>query len=258
VKIVTIGRATIGGGLANLWRAAGHEADELGHDGGDASDADVVLVAVPGAKISDALGRVTGLKGKIAIDATNIMPARQGDFPSYAHEVQSFTRAPVAESFNMNFGKLFGAVREQRVRPSNWYVADEGAREVTEQLIRDAGYDPVHVGDLSRARDFEEAVWLLMGSQPAGGVFTALPCPASSDQPPARGSDPLRARRAEGRGTPTVCSGDDPDPRPTPAWTRRTGATRTASKRGSTDESRDRPRTQPGARLRRVRRPRTG
>lgn len=177
MKIVKIGRGTIGGGLGRLWRAAGHDVDGLGRDGGDASHADVVLVAVPGAMISTALGSVTGLDGKIAIDATNILPARHGDFPSYAHEVQSFTHAPVAKSFNMNFGSLFGALTEQRVRPSNWYVADEGARQATEQLIRDAGYDPVRVGDLSRARAFEEAVWLLMGVQPVGGVFYRFAVP---------------------------------------------------------------------------------
>ncbi|MFS8201750.1 dinucleotide-binding protein [Streptomyces sp. CWNU-52B] len=177
MKIVTIGRGTIGGGLGDLWRAAGHDVTGLGRDGGDASDADVVLVAVPGDKISAALSTVTGLEGKIAIDATNILPARHGAFPSYAEEVQSFTRGPVAKSFNMNFGALFGAVREQRVRPSNWYVADDGATEVTERLIRDAGYDPVRVGDLSRARDFENAVWLLMGSRPVGGVFYRFAVP---------------------------------------------------------------------------------
>ena len=177
MKIVTIGRGTIGGGLANLWRDAGHQVDELGRDGGDASDADAVLVAVPGAMISPALSGVTGLEGKVAIDATNILPERHGDFPSYAEEVKSFTHAPVAKSFNMNFGALLGAVAEQRVRPSSWYVADEGAREVTEQLIRDAGYDPVRVGDLTRARDFENAVWLLVGIQPAGGVFYRFAAP---------------------------------------------------------------------------------
>ncbi len=171
MKIVTIGRGNIGGGLARLWRTAGHDVTELGRDGGDASDADIVLVAVPGASISDALAKVTGLKGKLAIDATNIFPERSGDFPSYADEVKSFTGAPVAKSFNMNFGSLFDKAREQRVRPSNWYVADEDACDVTEQLIRDAGYDPVRVGDLSRARDFENAVWLLMGVQPIGRVF---------------------------------------------------------------------------------------
>ncbi len=177
MNIVTIGRGTIGGGLARLWRTAGHDVTELGRDGGDASDADVVLVAVPGAEISAALGKITGLEGKIALDATNIFPSRHGDFPSYAHEVQSFTHAPVAKSFNMNFGGLFDAVREQRVRPSNWYVADDGAGPVTEQLIRDAGYDPVRVGDLSRARDLEDAVWLLMGIQPVGGVFYRFAVP---------------------------------------------------------------------------------
>lgn len=177
MKIVAIGKGMIGGGLAGLWRDAGHEVEELGRDGGDASDADAVLVAVPGAKISDALGKVTGLEGKIAIDATNIMPERHGGFPSYAEEVKSFTGAPVAKSFNMNFGALYGEVAKQRVRPSNWYVADEGARGVTERLIRDAGYDPVRIGDLSRARDFENAVWLLMGVQPVGGVFYRFAVP---------------------------------------------------------------------------------
>ncbi|WP_433781661.1 NADPH-dependent F420 reductase [Actinomycetospora sp. CA-101289] len=171
MKIVTIGRGRIGGGLARLWREAGHDVDELGRDGGDVSDADVVLVAVPGDQVSPALSKVTGLAGKVAIDATNVLPPRGGDAPSNAEEVKSFTGAPVAKSFNMNFAGLFDQVRAQRVRPSNWYVADDGAREVTEQLIRDAGYDPVHVGDLSRARDFEGAVWLLLGISPVGGVF---------------------------------------------------------------------------------------
>jgi 8-hydroxy-5-deazaflavin:NADPH oxidoreductase len=71
----------------------------------------------------------------------------------------------------MNFAGLFDQVRAQRVRPSNWYVADDDASAITEQLVRDAGYDPVRVGDLSRARDFEGAVWLLLGISPVGGVF---------------------------------------------------------------------------------------
>lgn len=178
MKIATVGRGTIGGGLAKLWRAAGHQVEELGRDGGDVSSADLVLVAVPGAMISPALSNVAGLEGKVAIDATNVLPERHGDFPSYAQEVKSFTHAPVAKSFNMNFGSLFDVVSQQRVRPSNCYVADEGAAVVTEQLIRDAGYDPVHIGDLSRARDLENAAArLLMGVQPVGGVFYRFAIP---------------------------------------------------------------------------------
>ena len=87
MKIVTIGRGNVGGGLAALWRKAGHEVTELGRDGGDASDADVVLVAVPGPAISAALGKVTGRAGNIAIDATNAYPSRDAAFPSLAEEV---------------------------------------------------------------------------------------------------------------------------------------------------------------------------
>ncbi len=177
MKITTIGRGTIGGALGRLWRAAGHDVDELGRDGGDVSDADVVLVAVPGQAISEALAKVTGLEGKLAIDATNILPKRHGDFPSYAEEVKSFTHGPVAKSFNMNFGALLEKAHEQRVRPSNWYVSDEEAQAVTEQLIQDAGYDPVRVGDLSRARDLENMVWLLMSVQPVGGVYYRFAVP---------------------------------------------------------------------------------
>jgi len=171
MKIVTIGRGNIGGGLARLWREAGHEVEEIGRDGGDASEADVVLVAVPGAQISAALATVTGLEGKIAIDATNALPSRHGDFPSYAEEVKSFTKGPVAKSFNMNFASLMDKVREQRVRPSNWYVSDEEAREITEQLNRDAGYEPVRLGDLSRARALEDAAWILLSVNPVGRTF---------------------------------------------------------------------------------------
>ena len=70
MKITVIGRGNVGGGLARRWRAAGHDVQELGRDGGDASDAEVVVVAVPGTEIGNALARVTGLHGKVTIDAT--------------------------------------------------------------------------------------------------------------------------------------------------------------------------------------------
>ena len=41
MKITVIGRGNVGGGLASLWREAGHEVQELGRDGGDASSAGV-------------------------------------------------------------------------------------------------------------------------------------------------------------------------------------------------------------------------
>jgi predicted dinucleotide-binding enzyme len=102
MNIVVIGRGNVGGGPAALWRQAGHQVTALSRDGADASAAGVVVVAVPGNAISGALGTVTGLAGKIAIDATNAFPSRNDAFPSLAEEVKSFTGGPVAKSFNLN------------------------------------------------------------------------------------------------------------------------------------------------------------
>src|SRR5918999_2443377 len=71
MKIVVAGRGNVGGGLARLWTGAGHEVTALGKDGGDGSNADVVVIAVPGHAIEEALSRVTGIHGKTTIDAPN-------------------------------------------------------------------------------------------------------------------------------------------------------------------------------------------
>ena len=77
MKITVVGRGNVGGGLAARWRNVGHEVTELGRDGGDASEADVVFLAVPGTEIADALGKVAGLEGKVTIDATNACTERR-------------------------------------------------------------------------------------------------------------------------------------------------------------------------------------
>ena len=107
MNITTIGRGNIGGGLARLWEQAGHDVKTLGSDGGDASDADVVLVAVPSGSISDALAKVTGLEGKTAIDAANAFAGRNEQYESLAHEVKAHTNGPVAKAFNANFAALY-------------------------------------------------------------------------------------------------------------------------------------------------------
>src|SRR6266568_3938940 len=143
MKITVIGRGNVGGGLADRWEKAGHTVTRVGHDGGDASDADAVLVAVPSSAIADALGKVNGLQGKVVIDATNASGGRDEEFESLAHEVKSIAGGPVAKSFNLNFANQYDKIDEQRVRPGNLYAAEDGARETTEQLIRDAGYEPI-------------------------------------------------------------------------------------------------------------------
>lgn len=156
MKIVTVGRGNIGGGLARLWRQAGHEVTELGREGGDASDADVILVAVPSGAITEALNGVSGIDGTVAIDATNAYRGRDEQFQSLAHEVKSVTGGPVAKAFNANYAALYDEVSKQRARPSNLYAADDEAREIAEQLSRDAGFEPVSLGGLDNARLLED------------------------------------------------------------------------------------------------------
>jgi 8-hydroxy-5-deazaflavin:NADPH oxidoreductase len=168
MKITVLGRGNVGGGLARLWREAGHEVQELGRDGGDASEADVLLVAVPGPEIASALGGVTGIEGKVTIDATNAVRGRNEEFESLAHEVKSIVGGPTAKSFNLNFANVYDEIGNQRVRPSNLYCAEDEARGVTEQLIRDAGYDPVYAGGLDRARMLEDHLELLFAVNQAG------------------------------------------------------------------------------------------
>ena len=54
----------------------------------------------------------------------------------------------------------------------NRSTADETAREVTEQLIRDAGYDPMYAGGLDKSRALEDFLGVLFAlSQTSGPVF---------------------------------------------------------------------------------------
>ena len=178
MRITTVGSGTVGGGLAARWRTAGHEVSELGPDGGDASDADAVLVAVPSGAIDDALSKVTGLQGKVVIDATNDFRGineygpfggRDESFPSLAHQVKARTNGPVAKSFNLNFSHIYDKIDEQDVRPGNLFAADDEARTLTEQLIRDAGFDPVYGGTLENARALEDFLAVAAANLSDGG-----------------------------------------------------------------------------------------
>jgi 8-hydroxy-5-deazaflavin:NADPH oxidoreductase len=144
MRIAVVGRGNVGGGLADLWERAGHHVTRIGRDGGDVSDVEVVLVAVPGGAIANALDKLQGIMGKTAIDATNrIGVDPPAGFRSNAELVKSKMNGPTAKSFNINFAALYGRLGEAQVTPSNLWCGDDEAREVVEQLNRDAGYEPV-------------------------------------------------------------------------------------------------------------------
>ena len=172
MKIAVMGRGNVGGGLGDLWEKAGHDVARIGKEGGDVSDADAVLVAVPGRAIADALDNVQGLGGKTVIDATNLIGAGPpSGFASNAEFIKSKTNGPTVKSFNLNFANQYGKLGEAKSRPSNIWSGDEDAREVVEQLNRDAGYDPVHMGGLDKAATQEQGINLFFAISQAAGPF---------------------------------------------------------------------------------------
>jgi predicted dinucleotide-binding enzyme len=169
MRVAVIGRGNVGGGLANLWERAGHEVKRIGREGGDVSEAEAVLVAVPGGTIAEALDRVQGIEGKSVIDATNLVGVEPPEgFSSNAEYVKSRTNGPTAKSFNINFAALYDRLGEASSTPSNLWCGDEEARQVVEQLNRDAGYEPIYAGPLENAGAQENFLKLIIGIAQGG------------------------------------------------------------------------------------------
>jgi hypothetical protein len=95
MTITTIGRGEIGGTLGRLWATAGHDVTHLGREGGDAADAEVVLLAPLGTVVVEALAGVSGLDGKVILDATNRL-ASQTPAPDGYDSIAKYVKRPPA------------------------------------------------------------------------------------------------------------------------------------------------------------------
>jgi predicted dinucleotide-binding enzyme len=185
MKIGIIGTGDIGGALARHWAAAGHElvissrhpeqlaglAKELGPKvkTGTPREAaafgEVVLVSVPYHATAQ-VGRDyrAELAGKVVLDTGNPYPSRDGEMAVRDRQrgtgVASKEYLPgtkLVRAFNaINAGPL---AREAFRKPEKIGIPLASdfpdALQVASRLVSDAGFDPVIVGDLSRARDFD-------------------------------------------------------------------------------------------------------
>lgn len=185
LKIGIIGTGEIGGTLARLWVGAGHEvlmssrhpdrlkglAASLGPRArvGTPRDAalfgDVVLVSVPYGALPQ-VGRdlKTELAGKIVLDTCNPYPSRDGEMAVEARKVSTGVADPhflpgvrLVRAFNaINSGDLAGEAHRAGEPIAIPLAGDDAqALAVAERLVRDAGFAPVVVGPLSRAREFD-------------------------------------------------------------------------------------------------------
>jgi predicted dinucleotide-binding enzyme len=133
----------------------------------------VLVVAIPGLAIRGTLARVEGIAGKPAIDATNPTDGRPPGLPSRAQLVKSRTGAPVAKAFDTIFTRQYDEIAGTRPRPSCLWSGDDEIGDLVETLSRDAGLDPVRLGDLESAAAQENflpelvlPLWERRGKQP--------------------------------------------------------------------------------------------
>jgi 8-hydroxy-5-deazaflavin:NADPH oxidoreductase len=185
LKIGIIGTGDIGGALARHWARAGHQlvissrhpeqlqalARELGPNvkvgtpREAAAFGEVIMLAVPyGATPQVGRDLAAELKGKIVLDAGNPYPSRDGDMAvrdrvrgTGVASAEYLPGTKLVRAFNaINAGPL---AREAFRKPERLGIPlasdDAKAMGVASQLVSDAGFDPVPVGALSRAREFD-------------------------------------------------------------------------------------------------------
>ena len=70
--------------------------------------------------------------------------------------MKSIVGGPPAKAFNTIFAPQYAEIAAKSPPPSCIWAGDDGARKAAEQLVRDAGLDPVRIGDLRHAVDVED------------------------------------------------------------------------------------------------------
>jgi predicted dinucleotide-binding enzyme len=187
MKIGIIGSGMIGGTLGTLWAHAGHDVmfssrkpQELHglveRAGARASSGtpeeaarfgDVVFVSIPFKAVPE-VGRNLSrhLQGKVVLDSGNPYPERDGDI---AREVLDsgrgtgpfvaswFLGARVVRAFNSVWYQTLQQEAHRKAPRVGIPLAsdDPEAIDTAAALVRDAGFDPVIVGNLDRAREFD-------------------------------------------------------------------------------------------------------
>jgi 8-hydroxy-5-deazaflavin:NADPH oxidoreductase len=185
LKIGIVGAGRIGGTLAALWARAGHEVlvssrhpDQLqdlvksigpkaraGTPKEAAAFGEVVLVSVPYGALPQ-VGRdlAKELAGKVVLDTGNPYPERDGDMAVEARKkgtgVASAELLPgvkLVRAFNAINWKSLKSESHRAGKPIAIPIAadDPEALRVASRLVKDAGFEPVAVGALARARLFD-------------------------------------------------------------------------------------------------------
>lgn len=185
MKIGIIGAGRIGGTLGELWVKAGHQvllssrhpenlkdlADRLGPlarvgtPREAAAFGDVILISVPYGALPQ-VGRdfADEMRGKIVLDPANPFPHRDGAMAEEARRKGTGVASPeylpgvrLVRAFNtIPFSTLRSEAHRAGERVAVPLAADDQeALKIASRLVEDAGFEPVVVGPLARAKDFD-------------------------------------------------------------------------------------------------------
>ena len=185
LKIGIIGSGNIGGSVGVLWAQAGHQVlfssrhpEELGELAkkagptakvGYPKDAakfgDVIFLAVPYHAMPKVGKELSSLiQGKVVIDCSNPYPSRDGDMAVEA--LKKGTGIASAEFFpGVRLVRAYNSISHQSIitqahRKDELMAIpvaadDDDALKIASKLIKESGFDPVFVGPLSKAREFD-------------------------------------------------------------------------------------------------------
>jgi hypothetical protein len=183
LKIGVIGSGRIGGTVGELWAKAGHdvmfssldlEADKklaarVGAKAGTPAEAaafgEVLLFSVP-YKALPQLGRdlAGSIKGKVVLDTANPYPERDGEMAVAVRAKGTGVASPeflpgarLVRAFNsVGWTKLQSEAHRAGDKVAIPLAADDpAALRIAMRLVRDAGFEPVVVGGLARAKEFD-------------------------------------------------------------------------------------------------------
>jgi 8-hydroxy-5-deazaflavin:NADPH oxidoreductase len=193
MKIGIIGSGHIGGELGRLWAQLGHRITFGTRDEGSekikgllentpsataasyqetVNSSEVIVVALPYKAIAETLADLTGLAGKIIIDANNKVPATGGSVSLEIAALQP--EAFVIKAFNTIGGENLGhPVRDNQA--SSMLIAGDAAhaKEMVSGLVRQLGFEPVDAGGLANAELLERLAIVWVGlSRSLGRDFT--------------------------------------------------------------------------------------
>jgi predicted dinucleotide-binding enzyme len=186
LKIGVIGAGHIGSTVGGLWVKSGHPVmfssrhpEELASmvqglgalaKSGTVAEAiafgDVVFIAVPYGAYPQ-IGKDFGsqLAGKVVLDAGNAVAARDGDITAETKEegigvtsAKYLPGAKIVRAFNSMGYKFFASEAGRAGDRMAIPLAgdDKDALAVASTLVHDAGFDPVVIGPLARAKDFSQ------------------------------------------------------------------------------------------------------